>query len=408
MQTQASANVASAATTTTQGIDVGRIEQELSALWQHASDAVKDGDNGTSVTRACVLNLLVYATEQDDRAEVKKIIDEVVEQNPCRALILIADEDATETSLDAYVSSHCSVMDKGIRQICGEQVTIEAKGAAVKSAPSALVPLLVPDVPVFLWWKDIPHYDDNLFSRLTAMADRLVIDSCSFDHPYFDLVRLAQLIKEDRDFIRVTDLNWGRLTTWRTLIASFWDIPDYRPLLDGLDSILVEYNPTSIAREEITANALLITGWLASQLNWVVSPTGFSEEGEMKRFTLHASDGREIKVEMRAGEYHEGCDGLVSSATLGSLASGAQFYVGLRDDGKKLQTEANIGAEQHTVGRILAYEMRSEGARLSRELSFLGRDKIYEEALASASELIAAMRRWDQRMKKRFTPETAH
>ncbi len=218
---------------TMKGIDVGKIEQELSALWQQTSgDNKASEDAGSGVTRACVLNLLVYATEREQRDEVAHILGEVFEQNPCRALTLVADDDAAgEAGLTAHVSSHSRNLGKDLKQICGEQVTIEAKGAAINSVASALAPLLVPDVPVFLWWKDIPHYEDKLFDRMTALADRLVIDSCSFDHPHDDIKRLAQLIRERPDFVRTSDLNWGRLTSWRTLIASFWDVSEYLPLL---------------------------------------------------------------------------------------------------------------------------------------------------------------------------------
>jgi glucose-6-phosphate dehydrogenase assembly protein OpcA len=61
--------------------------------------------------------------------------------------------------------------------VCGEQVTIVAAGAAVDTAASAIEPLVVPDVPVFLWWKDIPHEEDKLFNRLVELTDRVVIDS---------------------------------------------------------------------------------------------------------------------------------------------------------------------------------------------------------------------------------------
>ncbi len=40
------------------------------------------------------------------------------------------------------------------------------------------------------------------------------------------------------------------------------------------------------------------------------------------------------------------------------------------------------------VGRVLAYEPRTEGQRLGRELGILARDEVYESALAAAARLI--------------------
>ncbi len=388
METQTGTGVVSS---TVKGIDVSKIEQELSALWKRTTGSLKAEDAGSGVTRACVLNLLVYATAHEERAEIEKILGEVFEQNPCRALILVADETAGDAGLAAHVSSHNCELEQGVKQICGEEVTIEAKGAAINSVASALAPLLVPDVPVFLWWKDIPHYENKLFDRMTALADRLVIDSCSFDHPHDDLKRLAQLIEERPDFVRVSDLNWGRLTAWRTLLASFWDVPDYKPLLNEIDRVTIEYDPPEISREDLAANALLIAGWLASRLSWTINADGFTQDTDTKRFALRGGDGRAVKVEIRACADKKETDGLLACVTLANDQARAQFYVGLSADGKRLQTEANIGDER-TVGRIVTYEARSEGKRLSRELSFLAHDTIYEAAVSTAAQLIASIK----------------
>jgi glucose-6-phosphate dehydrogenase assembly protein OpcA len=382
MQTQGSTVPIS----TTKGIDVGKIERELAAMWKPASEA--EGSNAESgVTRACALNLLVYATTGDDRAAIDEMLHEVSEQHPGRTLVLLADRQAAEPKLEAYVSTRCRLLGGSGKQVCGEQVTIEAEGAAVETVASAIAPLLVPDVPVFLWWKDIPHYEDKLFNRMTKMSDRVVIDSSCFDHPYEDLQRLHQIIKEHPQFMSASDLNWGRLTAWRTLLASFWDVPDYRPYLDQLDRLVVEYDPPDVAPEEIAPKALLIVGWLSSRLGWRVEKA--SEEESAMIFQLRAGE-RSLRVEMRASERAGQGDGMLLSLML-SARAGAEFYVALSDDRQKLETKARIG-NQLAVGRILSYEQKSEGRRLSRELSLLKRDLVYEHALSSAAQLIEMMK----------------
>lgn len=371
---------------TTKGIDVGKIEKELAAMWKPASGA--EGSNAESgVTRACALTLLVYATAAEDRAQIDEMLDEVNEQHPGRTLVLLADRQASESRLEASVSTRCRKLGGSGRQVCGEQVTIEATGAAVETVASALAPLLVPDVPVFLWWKDIPHYEDNLFNRMTRMADRVVIDSSCFDHPYEDLQRLNQIIKEHPQFMSASDLNWGRLTSWRTLIAGFWDVADYRPYLDRIDRLVVEYDPPDLAPGEIAPKALLIVGWLASRLGWSVTKESKREEPGSMNLQLRAGE-REVNVELRAATSSEHGDGMLVSVMLS--ASGAEFHVAFSDDRKKLQTEAKIDGHS-AVGRVLSYEQKSEAQRLSRELSLLKRDVIYEQALASASQLIEMM-----------------
>ncbi|HYX40416.1 MAG TPA: glucose-6-phosphate dehydrogenase assembly protein OpcA, partial [Pyrinomonadaceae bacterium] len=164
------------------GIDVGKLEKELAAMWQPAKH--EDGtvaEAGT--TRVCVLNLIVYAAEHEDRAEIDQLLDEVTEQTPGRSIILVADRDAADAKLEAYVSTRCQTGSRGGKQVCGEQITIEASGPVIETVSTAIEPLLMPDMPVFLWWKDIPHYEDKLFNRLVGLADRVVLDSLAFDHP---------------------------------------------------------------------------------------------------------------------------------------------------------------------------------------------------------------------------------
>jgi glucose-6-phosphate dehydrogenase assembly protein OpcA len=371
---------------TTKGIDVGKIEKELAAMWKPAAEA--EGSNEESgVTRACALNLLVYATATDDREQIYEMLDVICEQHPGRTLVLVADRVATEAKLDAYVSTRCRLLGGNRKQICGEQVTVEAAGAAVDAVASAIEPLLVPDVPVFLWWKDIPHYEDKLFSRMTAMSDRMVIDSSCFDQPHKDLLRLARMIRERPQFMSASDLNWGRLTAWRNLIASFWDVPDYRPYLDKIERIVVEYDPPCFAPDEIAPQSLLAVGWLASRLGWSVEGNGEREANGAASFQLRAS-GREIKVLMHATQREGYADGILVSLTLSTADASAEFSVAFSDDRKKLETEARVDGAR-TVGRVLSYEQKTEGQRLSRELSLYKRDLVYEEALASAAQLIA-------------------
>lgn len=373
---------------TTKGIDVGKIEKELAAMWKPSGEG--EGVNAESgVTRACALNLLVYATTSEDRAQIDDMLNEVNEQHPGRTLVLLADRASVESKLEAYVSTRCRRLGGSGKQVCGEQVTIEAAGAAIETVASAIAPLLVPDAPVFLWWKDIPHYEDKLFGRLTTMSDRVVIDSSCFDHPHEDLQRLSQIIKEHPQFMTASDLNWGRLTAWRTLISSFWDVPDYRPYLDKIDRLLVEYDSPDFAPEEIAPKALLVTGWFMSRLGWKIEEAKKGEENSTTSFQLSVNE-RKINVEMRATTRTGHADGMLVALTLSTGDAGAEFHVAFSDDRKKLVTEARIDG-QRTIGRVLSYEGKSEGQRLSRELSLLKRDLVYEQALDSAAQLIKRM-----------------
>jgi glucose-6-phosphate dehydrogenase assembly protein OpcA len=222
------------------------------------------------------------------------------------------------------------------------------------------------------------------------MADRVVIDSAAFDHPHEDLLRLEAVVRSLAKDARISDLNWGRLTSWRMLLASFWDVADYRPHLDRIERVTIEYDPPDAAPAEIAPKALLAAGWLASRLNWKLETGGASKDGNTARFKFAATE-RPLVVEMRAMEDEQGADGMLASLTLSDETGGASFSVALSRDGNRLETRTRIEGAQ-VVERVLAYEQKSEGQRLSRELGLMARDRIYEETLAVAAQLTEAVK----------------
>ena len=368
------------------GVDVGALEKKLAATWRENAAGASAGEGESGMTRVCVANLIVYAPADEGGEQLDALLDVVAERMPTRAVVLIADPQSREPRLDAYVSSRCRLGLAGRKQVCSEEVRIEAGGAALETAASAVEPLLVPDIPTFLWWKDIPHNENRLFQRLVEMTDRVVIDSAAFDHPHEDMRRVSELLAGRADTLLISDINWGRLTTWRGLVAGFWDVPDYRMHLDALDSLIVEFEPSSSAPGEIPAQATLIVGWLASRLGWSPAEGGFTPGEGGARVRLREG-GRDINLEFRA--VAGGGGGALKSVTFKSAGGGAEFFASKGEGGAKLETSARVG-EASQVGRVVAYEAKSEGQRLSRELNILARDLVYEESVAAAVRVVGA------------------
>ena len=400
METQEHSVALSAA----KGIEVARLEKELTAMWSTATEG-RDNDEGredaaaSGVTRACVLNLVACTLHPDSRAKVDEVLDDVIEQHPARMLVLVIDQHGAP-KLDAYVSTRCQLSSKGAKQICGEQITIEANGVAGETLASAVAPLLIPDVPVFLWWKDVPDFDDKLFQRLAATADRVVIDSTSFVQPDENFLRLAEVIGAPQSKLKLSDLSWGQLTAWRTLLASFWDVPEYRTHLDWIDQLEIIYEQPGASSGAITLRALLIVGWLSAQLGWQTEPLEVVREDDALRFTMQTGARRLVSVRLRATPTGEAGEPRILAISLTSSAGAeARFHVALRPEGTKLVTGISIGGEELAVGRVLPYEVRREGERLSRELSFLARDAAYEKAVKAAAHLVGAMRQRQITMK---------
>src|SRR5215471_8130603 len=177
-----------------QTIDVDTIEKELTELWKNAG--AHDDQDG--VTRACVLNFLVYVPSREAEREVDDILVQVTAVHPGRAFLISSDPGdppgklgADSSAISAWVTSRCSVVSPGSKQVCCEQITVKAHGAQMSELPSAIEPLILEDLPVFVWWRAQPALRERVFLRLIGMSDRLIIDSASFENPHRGLRELA-------------------------------------------------------------------------------------------------------------------------------------------------------------------------------------------------------------------------
>src|SRR5215470_10938113 len=133
-------------------VDVVAIERELNTLWHSAAETGSD-DQLPDVARACVLSLILYSRDEDAEISAGNLLDQITLSHPCRALLAIARPGASE-QLDAWVSARCHLSSAaGSKQICCEQITVRFEGVGVHALPSVVIPLLVPDLPVFLWWR---------------------------------------------------------------------------------------------------------------------------------------------------------------------------------------------------------------------------------------------------------------
>jgi glucose-6-phosphate dehydrogenase assembly protein OpcA len=365
-------------------IDVGQIERELTALWRQAS---KEEDHG--VTRSCILNLLVYVSNASKAVEMHDLLADVTASHPSRA-ILIAAEDADEPSLEAQVTSRCTVPIGTRKQVCCEQVTITAAGSGLADVPSAVAPLLLSDLPVYLWWRPVPRTQDKaLFRKLADISDRVIIDSALFNDPHGDIASMATVLRETPRWTALSDLNWARLTAWRALLAGFYDVPEYRLLLDQLDEVVIEYAPQSVDSPVASPRALLFGGWLVSRLGWRLHSKRATRTADSTRFEF-AVDDRAISLDFKRTnrQIEPGHLALVTMQSKGDRS--VVFTVRRSSDATRIETSVSRD-DQKRAQRVLSYEALSEAELIGKELEILGHDKVYEQAVLSAGELVGAM-----------------
>lgn len=361
-------------------VDVKAVERELTALWEEAARGPEDGP---AIMRACALNVIVVAFGSRMADEVAAIIARLLGRHPCRAIVLRADPEAAESGLQAWVSAHCQLPTAGGKQICCEQITLSAQGEAVGELPGTVLPLLVSDLPVFLWWPGDLSLEDELFNWIAAMSDRVIVDSSAFQAPEVVLKGLSTLIEGPSRRAAFGDLNWIRLTSWRELAAQFFDPPDLRPSLDRIAEVLFEYGALDLARPN-PAQALLLTGWLASRLGWQPREV-HRHKGGHHRFVMRKG-GRTIIVEVRPTPPRDHVDGSLVSFTLVTEGPPARFVIARAEDRVCVETEVEVEGRR-AIRRVVRMEDPSLAELVGRELDLLGHDVVYEEALKMGGAL---------------------
>src|SRR5258707_1653321 len=188
---------------------VAGLERELARMRRSMGAHAKE--HGVSVARASVLNLVVFATREIHARRAASTIDELATRHPSRAIVVVADRERAGKAPDLEMHYHLPTPD-GTQQVSYEQILIRARGDADRRLVSAVIPLLLPDLPVFLWWTATPPLDAAYFDELLALAGRLIVDSADFARPDPALPRLHAVARAGHGRYRVTQFNWTRIT----------------------------------------------------------------------------------------------------------------------------------------------------------------------------------------------------
>ncbi len=158
---------------------------------------------------------MVIVTDEENAYDAIKAAEEASHEHPSRTLVVIkrharTPRDRTTSRLDAEVRVGA---DAGT----GETVVLRTYGEVSDHADSVVLPLLLPDAPVVVWWPvDAP--DNPAQDPLGALAQRRITDLYAVENPLQVLeTRVRSYAPGD------TDLAWTRLTPWRSMLAAALD-----------------------------------------------------------------------------------------------------------------------------------------------------------------------------------------
>ncbi|MDI6908242.1 glucose-6-phosphate dehydrogenase assembly protein OpcA [Nocardioides sp.] len=155
----------------------------------------------------------------------------------------------------------------------GETALIRLKGEVVKHPESVVLPLLLPDSPVAVWWPCHPP-DDPAEDPLGRLAQRRITDAAAATRARTKAIRqqCSSYTKGN------TDLAWTRITPWRALLAA------------ALDQQPLKVARASVTAERVSPSADLLAAWLADRLKVDVARST-SEGPGITEVVLETRDG---------------------------------------------------------------------------------------------------------------------
>ena len=357
------------------GVDVAILERELHDLWkQMAGKSQQDGEQ--AVTRACVHNLVVYAPGERSETELSRALSDLMVDQPGRVILILADPKNSTDSLSAWVNAQCHRTSGERQQVCSEQIVVRAAGPQVRNLSSLVIPLLVPDLPVFFWWRDDLSAEWTAFEEVVENADRVIVDSARFAQPVETLRRLASIANSLRGSTSFSDLNWNRLTPWRQMTAGFFDHAVCGSALASLTAVDIQaHSPTGFSTQ-----ALMLASWLAARLGWKPLSGG-------DNILLTDAKGRRIQVRIFVRPPVEGSPRGLSTVTLRAESPAVTLHMALDPETRYLRGAAET-AGARAAERTSRAGRAGEEECLAGEMEILGPDRMYEEAMSLLERIL--------------------
>ncbi|MFF4018944.1 glucose-6-phosphate dehydrogenase assembly protein OpcA [Streptomyces sp. NPDC001843] len=189
---------------------------------------------------------MVIVTDEENAYDAIKAAEEASHEHPSRTLVVIKRQarnprERTRSRLDAEVRV-------GSEAGTGETVVLRTYGDVSDHADSVVLPLLLPDAPVVVWWP-VEAPENPAKDPLGALAQRRITDLYAVENPLEVLQRRVRSYAPGD-----TDLAWTRLTPWRSMLAA------------ALDQARTTVTSAAVEAEADNPAAELLARWLEARL----------------------------------------------------------------------------------------------------------------------------------------------
>jgi glucose-6-phosphate dehydrogenase assembly protein OpcA len=184
---------------------------------------------------------LIFVVDEEEAEDALEAARSASREHPARVLGIIRGAKRGPAKVDAKVG-----IGSGW---AGETALITLSGEVARHPESVVLPLLLPDSPVVVWWPtEAPAAPGD--DPLGKLAKRRITDAAAAPR-----ARAKALLTQCESYTPGnTDLAWTRITAWRAMLAA------------ALDQHPGKVLEASVSAERISPSADLLSAWLADRL----------------------------------------------------------------------------------------------------------------------------------------------
>lgn len=290
---------------------LAKVDSCLSELYTRAIER----EGAVPTAKAVMLNLVIHAADAGLADIASEHASRVLSTISCRTIIV--DLSSAAQAQGASVSLICGISERGDKRLCGEVIRLYATSGSVTGA---VMPLLIPDVPVYLWvYGEVPPERED-FADLLRVASHVIVDSRTGSETARNLRAVDRLSKAEGGKRIVQDLGWIGIQIWREATAQHFDAPTVRYYLDQITEVTIRYSG-SRDRSVPESPPLLFASWLMERTQ-ITPKEVFHSKDEGYRITARQGEspvvvrltpedseleiGRLLSVHIRCGEPETG------------------------------------------------------------------------------------------------------
>ena len=375
---------------TSQSISPNRIGRKLSDMW---ADVAAERRSGNRLSRAVAesasmrtqtLNLIVVTDGDANHDDIAHLVTNLPDITPSRVVLLGSNREKHDSlEVGLHIEERPNTPPHAPTRI--EVISVRGNGKRLASVAN---PLLVPELPDFVWCTTPDFAHDPVLSELADQADRIVVDSAHNPNPASALNYMVKLIDDGGSELRVSDMAWTRLSSWRQMLAQFFDVPSNLESLYACEQVVIECARRDDQNRSGITCGLLAAGWLASCMGWRAPGEELVRSRDGWKLTLRAGQkgsSHEVILYLREIDRVAPSPSVISVTITGGLDALGTFTV--RRTSPETLTTISESASGDRVERTIYSASRDEPRLLGIELRQFDSDPVFEQSLRFAANL---------------------